>query len=164
MAKGAVTLFRKFKERVGDGEINLTTAVLRIALTNDTTGALPGGGAQAVDPRYGAGGTENLATTEVAAGGGYTTGGELVDGTDPWAVGAGDDCEYTAQNPTWLSSFSGDPADVRYGVVYVDNGGTTDYGVGYVQIYDGTTDVSMLTGDIIVKWDGGAAEGVVFTF
>ena len=162
MAKGTVTLFAKFKERVGDGEINLSTAVLKLILTSDTTGALPGGGPTAVDPRYGAGGTENLATTECAAGGGYSTGGTAIDGSDPWAVN-GNDCEYTADNPVFLSAFSGDPADVRYGVVYVDNGGTTDYGVGYVQIYDGVTDVDLTVGDVIVKWDGGSAAGVVFT-
>ena len=162
MAKGTVTLFAKFKERVGDGEINLSTAVLKLVLTSDTTGALPGGGAQATDPRYGAGGSQDLSTNECATGGGYTAGGVAVDGSDPWATN-GDDCEYTAQNPVFLSNFSGDPANVRYGVVYVDNGGTTDYGVGYVQIYDGATDVDMTVGDIIVKWDGGASSGVVFS-
>ena len=162
MAKGNVTLFRKFKERLGDGEINLTTAVFKIILTNDTTAALPGGGAQATDPRYGAGGSQDLSTNECANGGGYTTGGTAIDGSDPWAVN-GDDCEYTADNPTFLSSFSGDPTNIRYGVVYVDNGGTTDYGMGYVQIYDGTTDVDLTVGDVIVKWDGGALNGVVFS-
>ena len=162
MAKGTLTLFAKFKERVGDGEINLSTAVLRIALTSDTTGALPGGGAQATDPRWGAGGSQDLSTNECAAGGGYTANGETIDGTDPWAVN-GDDCEYTAQNANWLSNFSGDPTNIRFGVVYVDNGGTTDYGVGYVQIYDGATDVDLTVGDVIVKWDGGALEGVVFS-
>jgi len=161
MAKGNVTLFRRFKERLGDGELNLSTAVLKIILTNDTTVALPGGGAQAVDPRYGAGGTENLSTTECTAGGGYTTGGKTIDGGDPYA-GNGDDMEYTAQNPVWLSNFSGDPADIRYGVLYIDDG-VNYYGVGYVQIYDGTTDVSLVVGDVIVKWDGGATEGVVFS-
>ena len=161
MAKGNVTLFRKFKERLGDGEINLSTAVFNIILTSDTTGALPGGGAQAVDPRYGAGGAEDLSTTEVAQGGGYVTGGKVIDGGDPWA-GNGDDMEYTAQNPVWLSNFSGDPENIRYGVVYV-NDGVNYYGVGYVQVYDGTTDVSLVVGDVIVKWDGGATEGVVFS-
>jgi len=162
MAKGTVTLFAKFKERIGDGEINLSTAVLRIALTSDTTVALPGGGAQATDPRWGAGGSQDLSTNECTPGGGYTVNGELIDGTDPWVIN-GDDVEYTAQNPVWLSNFSGDPTNIRYGVVYVDNGGTTDYGVGYVQIYDGATDVSLVVGDVIVKWDAGASYGVVFS-
>lgn len=161
MAKGDVVLFAKFKERVGDAQINLSTSVFKIALTSDTTGALPGGGPTATDPRYGAGGSQNLATTEVANGGGYTTGGKVIDGADPWAIN-GNDSEYTADNPVWLSAFSGDPANIRYGVIYVDNGGTTDYGVGYVQIYDGATDVSLLIGDVIVRWDGQATAGVVF--
>jgi hypothetical protein len=161
MAKGDVVLFAKFKERVGDGAINLSTAVMKIALTSDTTGALPGGGAQATDPRYGAGGSQDVSTNEVANGGGYTTGGKIVDGADPWAIN-GDDVEYTADNPVWLSNFSGDPEDIRYGVVYIDNGGTTDYAVGYVQVYNGTVDVSLVIGDVIVRWDGQATAGVVF--
>lgn len=161
MAKGTVTLFAKFKERVGDGEINLSTAILKIALTTDTTGAPPGGGPTASDPRYGAGGNQNLSTNECVQGGGYTTGGIVIDGTDPWAINV-NDAEYTADNPAWLSAFSGDPADIRYGVVYI-NDGVNYYAVGYVQIYDGTTDVSMVTGDVIVKWDGGATAGVVFS-
>lgn len=160
MAKGDVTLFAKFKERLGDGQINLSTEVLKIALTSDTTGAPPGGGPTASDPWYGAGGTQNVATNECANGGGYTTGGSAIDGSDPWAINT-NDAEYTGQNPVWLSSFSGDPTNVRYGVIYCDTG--SKYAVGYVQIYDGTTDVSMLVGDVLVKWDAGASSGVIFS-
>lgn len=160
MAKGDVTLFAKFKERVGDAQINLSTAVLKIALTTDTTGAPPAGGPTATDPWYGVGGSQNLATNEVSAGGGYSTGGVAIDGSDPWAIN-GNDSEYTGQNPTWLSSFSGDPTNIRYGVIYVD--GASKYGVGYVQVYDGTTDVSLLVGDILIKWDSGASSGVIFS-
>jgi hypothetical protein len=160
MAKGDVTLFAKFKERVGDGDFNLSTDVLKIALTTDTTGAPPAGGPTATDPWYGAGGSQNLATNEVAAGGGYSTGGIAIDGSDPWAIST-NDAVYTGQNPTWLSSFSGDPANCRYGVIYVD--GASKYGVGYVQVYDGTTDVSLLVGDIVVKWNSGASSGTIFS-
>jgi len=162
MAQGDVTIYEKFLERLGDGEINLSTAVVKCILTSDTTGALPGGGAGATDPRYGAGGTQNVGLNEVTQGGGYTTAGVAIDGTDPWANNAGT-MEYTGQNAAWTSSASGDPTNCNYGVFYVDNGGTTDYAIGYVQVYDGATSVSLLAGDVTIKWNGGATEGIVFT-
>jgi len=161
MARGTLTLFTKFRERLGDAQINLSSAVLMAVLTSDTTAAPPGGGETATDPRYGAGGTENLSTTECAAGGGYALGGNAIDGADPWGV-SGANAAYTAQNPVWLSAFSGDPTNVRYAVIYIDDG-VNYYGVGYVQLYDGVTDVDMTTGDVIVKWNGGASSGTVFT-
>ena len=162
MAQGDVFIYEKFMERLGDGEINLSTAVVKCILTSDTTGAPPGGGVTASDPRYGAGGTQNVGTNECSAGGGYATGGVAIDGTDPWAL-TGNQGVYTAQNGAWTSSASGDPTNINYGVFYVDNGGTTDYAIGYVQVYDGATSVSLLAGDVTIKWNGGATEGTLFT-
>lgn len=157
MAQGDVVLYNKFKERVGDGDINLSTAVMRVALTSDAQGAPPGGGATATDPRWGAGGTENLSTNEVS-GGGYTAGGELIDGGDPWTL-TGATVTYTGQNVTWTSAGSGDPTTIRWGVIYADD--ANDYAVGYVQMYD-TADISLLAGDVTIKWNNGSTEGTVF--
>lgn len=162
MAQGDVTIYEKFLERLGDGEINLSTAIVSCIITSDTTGALPGGGAGATDPRYGAGGSQDIGTNEVAAGGGYATGGVTIDGADPWANNAGT-MEYTGQNAAWTSSASGDPTNCNYGVFFVDAGGTVEYAIGYVQVYDGATSVSLLAGDVTIKWNGGATEGIVFT-
>ena len=42
MAKGDITIFQKFRERLGDGQINLSSAVIKCALTNHTVASPPG--------------------------------------------------------------------------------------------------------------------------
>jgi hypothetical protein len=160
MAKGDITIFQKFRERLGDGQINLSSDVIKCALTNHTVASPPGGGAAATDPRWGAAGTEDLSTNECTPGGGYSAGGTAIDGGDPWALSGGVGT-YTAQNATFTSAGSGDPTDVRFGVLYIDD--ANKYALGYVQVYDGATDASLLDGDILVKWNSGATQGTLVT-
>jgi hypothetical protein len=129
MAKGDITIFQKFRERLGDGQINLSSDVIKCALTNHTVASPPGGGAAATDPH-------------------------------PWGLSGGVGT-YTAQNATFTSAGSGDPTDVRFGVLYIDDANT--YALGYVQVYDGATDASLLDGDILVKWNSGATQGTLIT-
>lgn len=161
MAQGDVSIYDKFIERLGDGQINLTSAEIKCALVNPA--AAPGGGTTASNPGWDASFTQNLAADEVSAGGGYTAGGVVISQAgDPWALVSGG-ADYTGDNAAWTSSGSGDPTDIEYGVLYVNDGtASLRYAIGYVQVWDGATQVSLLAGNVTIKWSGGASTGVIF--
>lgn len=107
---GAHVFYEKFLERIGDGSINLSTAVLRCALVSDLYSSPPGGGAAATDPRWGLGGDQDLSANEVY-GGAYPQGGVAIDGTDPWALST-PQAVYTAQTASFAAGSSID-TDVK---------------------------------------------------
>lgn len=162
MAQGDVWIYDKFVERVGDGDIDLTADEIKCALCT-SAGGVPGTNQSATNPGWDVSFTQDLSSTEVSAGGGYTAGGVVISTAgDPWALvsGGGD---YTGDNAAWTSNNSGDPTGIGYGVIYINSGtASLRFAVGYCEVWDGATPVSLLAGDIQLKWNGGASTGVVF--
>ncbi|MCG8608951.1 MAG: hypothetical protein MI864_00305 [Pseudomonadales bacterium] len=151
MAQGTLTLFNEFAESIADGRIDLDTHTFKIAITSLQAGGTPTIAATDAVPCWGAGGSTNLSSSEVSAGGGYTAGGETL-GSVTWSQSSGVGT-FDAANVTWTSSGSGDPTNCKTAVIYSDTATNKD-AVGFVDLTsDGTTAVSMLTGNIAINWN-----------
>jgi len=153
MAQGTLALFDEFSESVGDGRIDLDTDTFKIAFVTLQVGGTPSIAKTDAVPCWGAGGTTNLNTSEVAAGGGYTAEGEALASVT-WSQTSGV-ATFDAANVTWTSSASGDPATIKTAVIYSDTATNKDC-VGFIDMTaDGTTAISLLSGDITVAFGAG---------
>jgi len=151
MAQGTLALFHEFAESVGDGRIDLDTATFKIAFVTLQVGGTPSIAKTDAVPCWGAGGTTNLSTSEVSAGGGYTTGGEALTSVT-WQQDTPGVATFDAADVTWTSSASGDPATIKTAVIYSDTATNKDC-VGFIDMTaDGTTAISLLSGDITVAF------------
>jgi len=154
MAQGTLALFDEFAESVGDGRIDLDTHTFKVALVTLQVGGTPTIAKTDAVPTWGAGGTTNLSTSEVSAGGGYTAGGITLTLTPTWAQ-TGGVAKWDATDITWTSAASGDPATIKTAVIYDDTATNKDC-VGFVDMTaDGTTAISLLAGDITIAWGAG---------
>jgi len=150
MAQGTITLFNEFAESIADGRIDMDTHTFKAALTTLSVT----GGISATDavPTWGAGGTTNLATSEVSAGGGYTSGGIALSSVT-WTQSGGV-ATFDAANISWTSAGSGDPTTIKSLVIYSDTATNKD-AIGFMDMTAdaGTTAISLLSGDISVNWN-----------
>ena len=153
MAQGTVTLFNEFAKAKGDGRINMATDSFKVSFITLQAGGTPTITAADAVPTWGAGGTTNLATSEVAAGGGYTAGGKAV-AVPTWVLsGAVTTFDDDGSNLTWTSAASGDPATIKVGVIYSDTATNKDC-VGFIDMTaDGTTAISLLAADVSINWN-----------
>ena len=150
MAQGTITLFNEYSESMSDGRIDLDTNAFYAALTTLQVGGTPTIAATDAVPCWGAGGTTNLASSEVAAGGGYSAGGIALTSVT-WAKTAGV-CKFDAADIRWTSSASGDPATIKSLILY-DNTTANKDAIGFMDLTaDGTTAISLLAGDISITW------------
>lgn len=153
MAQGTLALFDEFAESIGDGRIDLDTDVFKIAFVTLQVGGTPTIAKDDPVPTWGAGGTTNLDTSEVVAGGGYTAEGETLAGV-AWGQVAGV-ATFDANDVVWTSAASGDPATIKTAVIYSDTAANKDC-VGFIDMTaDGTTAISLLAGDITVAFGVG---------
>lgn len=153
MAQGTLALFDEFAESIGDGRIDLDTDTFKIAFVTLQVGGTPTIAKTDPVPTWGAGGTTNLSTSEVAAGGGYTAGGESLASVT-WAQAAGVG-KFDAADVVWTSSGAGDPATIKTAVIYSDTATNKDC-VGFIDMTaDGTTAISLLAGDVTVAFGAG---------
>lgn len=151
MAQGTITLFNEFAESIADGRIDLDTHTFKAALTTLQVGGTPQIAATDAVPCWGAGGSTNLSSSEVSAGGGYTAGGIALSSVT-WAESSGV-ATFDAADISWTSSASGDPATIKSLVLYSDTATNKD-AVGFMDMTaDGTTAISLLSGDISVAWN-----------
>ena len=150
MAQGTFALFHEFSESIGDGRIDLDTDVFKIGLTTLQVGGTPSIAAADAVPTWGAGGTTNLAASEVAAGGGYTAGGNTLASVT-WAQVAGS-AKFDAADTSWTAS-AGSPTTIKSAVIY-DNTATNKDALGFIDMTaDGTTAISLVAGDISVVFN-----------
>ena len=153
MAQGTLALFDEFAESIGDGRIDLDTDSFKIAFVTLQVGGTPTISKTTPVPTWGAGGTTNLDTSEVAAGGGYTAEGEALASVT-WGQTAGV-ATFDAANVTWTSSASGDPATIKTAVIYSVTSTNNDC-IGFIDMTaDGTTAISLLAGDITITFGAG---------
>lgn len=153
MAQGTLALFDEFAKSIGDGRIDLDTDTFKVAFVTLQVGGAPTIAKTDPIPTWGAGGTTNLDTNEVVAGGGYTAEGEPLI-TVTWLQTAGV-ASFTAGDLTWTSAGSGDPATIKTAVIYSDTAANKDC-VGFIDMTDdGTTAISLLAGDVSIAFTGG---------
>jgi len=152
MAQGTLALFDEFAESIGDGRIDLDTDTFKVAFVTLQVGGTPTIAKDDAVPTWGAGGTTNLSTNEVSAGGGYTTGGDALASVT-WGQTAGVST-FDAANNVWTSS-GGDPATIKTAVIYSDTATNKDC-IGFVDMTaDGTTAISLAAGDVTIAWGAG---------
>lgn len=152
MAQGTFALFHEFSESIGDGRIDLDTDTFKAGLVTLQVGGTPTIAATDAVPTWGAGGSTNLASSEVTPGGGYTAGGIALTGVT-WGQTSGTATFDDTVNLLWTSSGSGDPATIKTLVLYSDTATNKDC-VGFMDMTtDGTTAISLLSGNISVTWN-----------
>lgn len=139
MAAGDVVLFNEFKEDVGQKIHNLSTDTFKLGLV--TNGVTPA--ASTVDPRWSAGGSTNLSSSQVTPGGNYVTGGPTLT-SSTWSETAGV-AAFDAADVS-IAANASNPNNARWGIIYndtsagkeavafVDLGGVTDLTAGAFSI------------------------------
>ena len=150
MAQGTMALFNELAESVGDGRIDFDTHDFYIALVSYQVGVTAEIAEDDPVPTWGTGGTTDISAGEVAAGGGYTAGGQILASVT-WgqAAGAG---KLDAIDAVWTSVGVDDPANVKTAVIY-DNDATNKDCVCFIDLTsNGTTAVSLLAGNITVAY------------
>jgi len=141
MAAGDVVFFDQWLVDVQEGVHNMETDSFKLGLTDSTTTPA----LTTTDPRWGAGGTTNLSTDEVTAGGNYSAGGaSILNPAVTLSAGAGvfdgDDIS--------IAQHASNPTNARWGIVYNDTA-VGKNAVGYVDL-GAATDLS--AGAFSVTW------------
>jgi hypothetical protein len=135
MAAGDIVIFNEFKEDVGQKIHNLSSDTFKLGLvTNAVTPA-----ATTADPRWGAGGSTNLSSSQVTPGGNYSSGGPAL-ASSTWSETSGTATFDAADVSIALNASN--PNNARWGIIYndtsagkeavafVDLGGVTDLSAG----------------------------------
>ena len=152
MAQGTVTLFNEFAKAKGDGRINMATDEFKVTFVTLQAGGTPTITAADPVPTWGAGGTTNLSTSEVASGGSYTAGGKIV-ATPTWLLsGSIVTFDDDGSNLLW-AALAGSPETIKVGVLY-SNTATNKDAVGFIDMTpDGTTAISMVAAPVGIDWN-----------
>lgn len=142
MAQGDVIFFDQFLVDVQEKLHDLENDTIKLGLiTSSTTPA-----ATTSDGRWGAGGSTNLSTNEVTAGGNYSAGGPTIANNSVTlssgaAVFDGDDIS--------ISQNGSNPTNARWGIIYND----TDAGKRAIGYLDLGSDTDLSAGDFSVAWN-----------
>lgn len=142
MAQGDVTLFHEFKEDVGQKIHNLSSDTFKLGLvTNAVTPA-----AGTTDPRWGAGGSTNLSTSQVTPGGNYATGGPTLTSSS-WSETAGT-ATFDAADVS-IAQNASNPNNARWAIVYNDTSAGKE-ALAFVDL-GGVTDLT--AGNLAITWN-----------
>lgn len=142
MAQGDVVIFDQaildaFTKKHDLSADTIKLALITSAVTPATTTS---------DPRWGAGGSTNLDTNEVTAGGNYTAEGMTLASVT--MALSGGKAVFDAADIT-ISQHASNPTNARWGILY----NSTDAGkraLGYLDL--GST-FDMTTGDLVITWN-----------
>lgn len=142
MAQGDVVFFDQFLQDVGKKLHDLSADTIKLGLITSAVTPV----ATTADPRWGAGGSTNLSTNEVTAGGNYAAGGPSL-ATVTWTLTGGlamlDAADLT------VTQHASNPTNARWGILY----NSTDAGkraIGYVDLGSA---FDMTTGDLVFTWN-----------
>lgn len=148
---GTFTVFNDFLTQLAKAEnVDLSTDTIKMGII-DATAPVPS--ATTALPAWGAGGTTDLSTNEVATG---ATNNYPLGGVDITATGT--KWEYTAgPPPTWqlnastvnITQADNNPSNAAYGIVY-DDSSTPKYCIGIVEINTAGADLS--AGNFSITW------------
>lgn len=149
MAAGDIKWFGSALQKLGTKTINMDTDELKLALV--TASVTPAIGT--TNPCWGAGGSTNLSTYEVTAGGNYTAGGKILEissggaGSQTWTL-VSDAPTLRADVVSWAQHAS-NPTNARWGIIY-SNTATNKDCLGYVDLGSAR---DMTAGALNVDWD-----------
>ncbi len=150
MAKGDLVVFEQFLEDEARKVHNLQTDVIKVALIKSAANGGYDPVGNEADPRWAAGGTPNLAASEVTpAGGNYTAGGVDIAAT---AVETGGTMTFDGvTEPSWAANAS-NPSDLaRWAIGYNDTAANKN-AVFWVDLGG---DVDMRAGPLDIQWGAG---------
>lgn len=142
MAAGDITFFRKFREDVLEKRHDHETDDFKLGLI--TNAAAPA--ATDADPRWGAGGSTDLSSTQVTPGGNYSTGGPSV--ANPVVTESGGVATFDGDNIS-IAQHASNPTDARYGILY----NNTDAGKRAVAFVDLGAVINLSLGAFSVTWN-----------
>lgn len=142
MAQGDVTLFSEFKEDVGQKIHNLSSDTFKLGLvTNAVTPA-----ASTTDPRWGAGGSTDLSSSQVTPGGNYATGGPAL-ASSSWSETSGT-ATFDATDVS-IAQDAANPNNARWAVIYNDTSAGKE-ALAFVDL-GGVTDLT--AGNLAITWN-----------
>lgn len=142
MAQGDVTLFNEFKEDVGQKIHNLSSDTFKLGLvTNAVTPA-----ASTSDPRWGAGGSTDLSSSQVTPGGNYATGGPAL-ASSSWSETSGT-VTFDATDVS-IAQDAANPNNARWAVIYNDTSAGKE-ALAFVDL-GGVTDLT--AGNLAITWN-----------
>jgi hypothetical protein len=142
MAAGDIVIFNEFKEDVGQKIHHLGSDTFKLGLvTNAVTPA-----ATTADPRWGAGGSTNLSSSEVTPGGNYSTGGPTLASTT-WSETSGT-ATFDAADVS-IAQNASNPNNARWGIIYNDTSAGKE-AVAFVDL-GGVTDLT--AGAFAITWN-----------
>ena len=147
MAQGTIKTFRHFREIAFEKLLDLENDSFKVALI-DTIPLV-----EDADPRWGAGGTTDLSLLEVS-GTNYTAGGNAA--ANPSVTQTTTITKFDIDDPaTWVQNGSG-PANAKAAILYET---VTLRAVIFMDLTsDGSTAISLIDGDIAVKFPNGVFE------
>lgn len=150
MAAGDIKWFASALLKLGQEGIQMDSDTLKVALITDAvTPAL-----DTANPCWGAGGSTNLSTNEVTAGGVYSAGGALLQissggaGSQTWTA-VSNAPTLRADPVTWAQNAS-NPTDARWGIIW-DDTATDKACLGFVDL--GSVR-NLSTGALTIDWNG----------
>lgn len=140
MAQGTFTLFEEFAKTLGDGSHDFdsnTFSVILITTLPVATTATP----------------DRADFTEVANGGGYTTGGIALTGVT-FTEAAGVATFDATLNPSWTAA-AGSPTNIVGALLVNDTHAGTNDAIGFIDMTTdgGITPISLVAGNITITWN-----------
>ena len=142
MALGDWVIFDRFNRDEGEEHHNLASDAFKFAIITSAQTPL----ATMSDPRWGAGGAQDLSTAEVTPGGNYVAGGATL-GASGWTQAA-NIMTFDGNDLQWLAD-PGNPTNARWIIGYND----TDTGKRGMGFLDLGSDFDMTTGPLDVVWN-----------
>lgn len=142
MAQGDVTIFNAFKVTIGKKLVDLSADTIKLGLVTSTYTPT----AADADPRWGAGGSTNTSTNEVAPGGNYSAGGPTIGSTTYTASGS--TAVFNGSTVT-ISQNASNPTNARWGIIY----DSTDAGKRCIGFLDLGAATNLSNGDLTVNWN-----------
>jgi len=140
MATGDVSWFDQALVDIGDGVIDMGGSILLGLCTDVVTPT-----AATSAPCWGAGGSTNMSTNQVATATAYT--GPITLGSPAWTLASGK-AKLDATDVT-VAQDAGGFTNARWGILY-DNGATNKNCIGWVDL---GSDRSIVTGPLTITWN-----------
>jgi hypothetical protein len=143
MAQGTFTLFEEFAKSIVNGYHDFDSDSFSVILVTD---AITGMAATANPDR--------ASFTQVAAGGGYSTGGIAL--TTPTLTEAAGVCTFDdsgASGVTWTAA-AGSPTNIKTAILVNDSASAVYDAIGFIDMTAdaGTTAISLVAGNITITW------------
>lgn len=152
MATGDIKWFPSALLKLGTKTLNLSSDTLKVGLiTSAVTPAI-----STSDPCWGAGGSTNLSTNEVTAGGNYAAGGPTLASVTWTNVS---NVPTLRATDVTITQHASNPTTARWGIIY-DNTETNKTCIGFIDL-GSTRDLT--TGDFTINFGGAGTDILTLT-